>query len=149
MMGSTHAVVGLALGLALAHQQPAMNALALASLAGVAALLPDIDHPQAFMGRRLIIGRLFHHRGFTHSLLALALLGLACWHYLPYPIAFNLALGYGSHLLLDALNPQGVPLLYPIKYRFSFAPFRAGGTLDRLLGYCTACAVFALMFRLI
>lgn len=147
MMGSTHAVVGLALGLALMHQQPPLNAVALASLAGVAALLPDIDHPQAFMGRRLIVGRLFHHRGFTHSLLALALVALACLHYLPYPIASMIAVGYASHLVLDALNPQGIPLLYPVKLRMHVASFRTNGALDKLLGFCAACAVLVLIVR--
>ena len=39
----------------------------------VASLLPDIDHPKSEMSQLVpVIGRVFKHRGFTHSLLGLA-----------------------------------------------------------------------------
>jgi inner membrane protein len=94
-------------------------------------LLPDIDHPQSYLGRRLWIlsapiNKLFGHRGFTHSLLSLFLLGTATavW-WANNPLFFGgLLLGYLSHLLGDMTTISGVPLLYPKKTRYKFFPKR-------------------------
>ena len=67
----------------LAHKVELTPALAEGSLwhivpmALASALLPDLDHPQSLLGRQLPwisgpLSRLFGHRGFTHSLLAVA-----------------------------------------------------------------------------
>ncbi len=67
----------------LAHKLQLTPALADASLwhtvpaALASALLPDLDHPKSVLGQRLPwiskpLSRLFGHRGFTHSLLAVA-----------------------------------------------------------------------------
>lgn len=148
MMGSTHSSVGVALGIALAlnAQQPLLTVLGLAVVAGIAALAPDIDHPQSTLGRRVMVGALvFKHRGFLHSPLALALLSLACWHYLPALLGLVIVAGYGSHLLLDALNPQGIPLLYPSGKRFKCAKWQTGGTVDHMLAGLALCAILGLL----
>jgi inner membrane protein len=59
---------------------PAFDPVALALAIG-GALLPDIDHPQSWVGRRarLIsqpLAALIGHRGFTHSILAVIACGL-------------------------------------------------------------------------
>jgi inner membrane protein len=86
-------------------------------------LLPDIDHPNSFLGRR-IWGWLipYHerqdiarkiHRKFTHSLAFI--IGIAVVASLTgYPVvALGLTVGMVSHLLGDMMTPSGVPLLYP------------------------------------
>jgi len=148
MMGSTHSSAGVALGAALAinAHQPMLAILGLAAVAGIAALAPDIDHPKSTLGRRVMVGALvFHHRGFLHSPLALALLGLACWYFLPALPSTVIVAGYGSHLLLDALNPQGIPLLYPSERRFRFANWRTGGIVDQVFGGLAVCAILGLL----
>ena len=71
----------------LAHKVELTPALADASLwhivpmALASALLPDLDHPRSLLGRQLPwisgpLSRLFGHRGFTHSLLAV---GMGVW----------------------------------------------------------------------
>lgn len=107
-------------------------------LSGVAcligALLPDIDHPQATMSRKLLINRgagplgvlgyiggifravLGGHRGFTHTLIC-ALLPCVLYPLIPPFYAYVLTafiVGYFSHLLADMLTEQGIPLLWPI-----------------------------------
>jgi inner membrane protein len=92
--------------------------------AGVAlgSLLPDIDHPQSFLGRRIpIIPQLIYdvwgHRSITHSLLALTTLGIATastLHFSPYLLLGNF-IGYLSHLLGDMLTKSGIPLFWPIE----------------------------------
>ncbi|MBT9252174.1 MAG: metal-dependent hydrolase [Brockia lithotrophica] len=90
MMGTTHALVGFAAGFFLT-QDPIVGAAA----AGFAALLPDIDHPDSILGSRVrvashIFQKVFGHRSFTHSLLALFLVSflaflLAAWISNEYP----------------------------------------------------------------
>ena len=90
---------------------------------GAASLIPDADYPRSWLGYRLgrvskDLNRLFGHRSFLHSLLALVLvgtvLGLPMWW-----IAGNLApvaaifVGYGSHLVADVMSVGGVQLFWP------------------------------------
>ncbi|AFP84442.1 metal-dependent hydrolase [secondary endosymbiont of Ctenarytaina eucalypti] len=119
-------------------------------------LLPDIDHPKSMLGRRLTwlstpIARLFGHRGFTHSLLAIIASIIFCTN-LPPPAhavipldAFHaMIIGYLSHIAADMLTPAGVPLLWPCKWRFRvplFSP-KKGKKYERLL--CIAALIFAL-----
>ncbi|MEG0579902.1 MAG: metal-dependent hydrolase, partial [Niameybacter sp.] len=64
--------------------------------------------------------RRFGHRKATHSLLAVvSLMGLMYVLFGKNYIGLGVGLGYLSHLLLDMLNPRGVPLLYPFtKYKY-------------------------------
>lgn len=141
MNGSTHLMAGLCAGLTISTAMglDLLPAAGVALLAGAASLLPDIDHPRSRAARKLgpargAPGWLLGHRGVTHSLLALAALAGVCWLLLPMPAASAVAAGYGSHLLLDALTPRGVPLLWPLGTRLR-TPLtaRSGGIVDLLL----------------
>lgn len=92
-------------------------------------LLPDIDHPKSLLGQRLKwiskpVARIFGHRGFTHSLLAifaaLALLQFKLPADTPIPadVLQGMVVGYLSHIAADMLTPAGVPLLWPCRWRF-------------------------------
>lgn len=141
MMAQTHAFGGAAAALLVAGALPVGAAPAwLAAGAGaLGGLLPDIDHPGSFLGRRAplvsdAVHALFGHRGATHCLLAAAVLSLASWWAAarllaalppeaaggaaPWGAALCFLAGYLSHLLLDMLNPQPVPLLWPLPRRF-------------------------------
>ncbi len=147
MMAGSHVVVGasawagLALAAGLAPAEP--QALAAAALG---ALLPDIDHPRSWAGRRLRaisvpLSLLVGHRGVTHSLLAvagaLAVLALLGTGFATAPVA----VGYLSHLAADALTPSGVPLLWPSRRRFSLNLVETGSTAE--IGLVAALAVVA------
>ncbi|UDG80699.1 Inner membrane protein YdjM [Candidatus Hartigia pinicola] len=93
------------------------------------ALLPDIDHPFSTLGRllrilSLPISKICGHRGFTHSLVAWLMLLIFCYQWLPniWLIPNDLTqaflLGYISHLIADMLTLTGVPLLWPLLFRF-------------------------------
>lgn len=105
--------------------------------AAIGGLLPDLDHPESVLGRRLPIisvplARVFGHRGMTHSLLAVAImlaglivimtiyqqLTVLSWLVLP------LLVGYLSHILGDSMTPSGVPLFWPYKRTYSFNLFK-------------------------
>ncbi|HYD99937.1 MAG TPA: metal-dependent hydrolase, partial [Alphaproteobacteria bacterium] len=87
---------------------------------------PDIDHPGSAVGQRLDfiakpLAAVVGHRGVTHSLLAIAACVAALWFYgLSAALVAPLAIGYLSHLAADALTPSGVPLLWPVKRRYTF-----------------------------
>lgn len=120
-------------------------------------LLPDIDHPRSFLGQRLKwlsypIARVFGHRGFTHSLLAVgggvALLQMKLpsdW-LLPADVFQGMVLGYLSHIAADMLTPAGVPLLWPCRWRFGLPLLRSqkGNQLERAL--CLALVGYAIWF---
>ncbi|KGX92900.1 membrane protein [Pontibacillus halophilus JSM 076056 = DSM 19796] len=88
-------------------------------------MLPDIDHPSSYIGRKLpglskSISKLFGHRGFTHSIVCVAALyfGLTeLKEQVPSVPALGITIGYISHLLADSLTPQGAQLLYPLQVR--------------------------------
>ena len=144
MNGTTHAAVGAVAALAIWHGQPLPSAFPLMCIGAAAALLPDVDHHASIIGRRVMIGALiFHHRGFTHSAAALVLIVAACWSWQqPAPLA--VAVGYASHLFLDALNPQGIPLFWPLRWRWR-GLFITSGLIDHLIGFCAGLGVFVLL----
>lgn len=93
------------------------------SCAIIGSILPDIDHPNSKINKynplSSFICAIVKHRTFTHSLLwmvVVSLIGLLLkvntWAIL------GLNIGILSHLILDMLNPTGVPLLYPYKKKF-------------------------------
>lgn len=105
------------------------------ALAVTGSLLPDIDHPGSWAGRKFKVvsvplSALIGHRGLTHSAIAvLACLGLlvalgGTWA--PAPVV----VGYLSHLLADSLTPSGVPLLWPNPRRFTLNLCRTGSVTE-------------------
>lgn len=140
MTGANHAVFGLifSIGVGIVLGFPFLiimdtNSVELWSfLAGVVlgAALPDIDHPGSSIGRRFwpiswIIGKIFGHRGITHSLLGASLIlwGLYAWQG-GYTIFWvGTALGYVSHLIGDMCTVAGCPMFWPIRVPIRF-PFR-------------------------
>lgn len=136
MMAGSHIVAGAALWavtVKLGGGAPAEPAALAAAALG--ALLPDIDHPQSWAGRkfRMIsvpLSLMVGHRGVTHSLLAvvgcivaLAMLGTSS---LLAPVA----VGYLSHLAADGLTPSGVPLLWPHRRRFTLNLCQTGSLVE-------------------
>jgi endonuclease YncB( thermonuclease family) len=89
----------------------------------VASILPDADYPRSWLGYHPggvfeDLDRLFDHRGFLHSLLALLLitpvLGLLLWWITGNAaLAVAILVGYGSHLVADAVTVEGVQLFWP------------------------------------
>lgn len=126
MLGRTHAlsgaVAGAAAGLAVAHLTPRGVAVAAGLTAG-AAVLPDIDHPDATVARSFgVLTRMFAwlvekisggHRHGTHSLVGVAAFTAAasaaagCRHTLPGRIALGLLLTLVIASALRALRIGG------------------------------------------
>jgi inner membrane protein len=141
MTGKTHLITGAFTGLWLAselHASPT-HALLIIGAGAAGSLLPDIDHQQSMLGRRLppiswLISKL-GHRAATHSIAALVLIALLGMTFHPvYGLAF--ALGYGSHILEDMFTNRGVAALWPLtSNRLHALPnglrITTGGLIDR------------------
>lgn len=132
MTGKTHIVGGLLVGLLLTQALDIQTGYA--ALAGIGALIPDIDEPHSTIGRKIpgsfLIKFLFGHREFWHSLLAAGLFYLLLLGFGSNIVAMLFVAGYISHLLLDALTPSGVPFLFPKQHSYSLNLMRTGGIVE-------------------
>ena len=107
-------------------------------LALMGSLLPDIDHPQSWAGRKFRVisvplSAMLGHRGITHSLLAILLGSMTLGAMGLNHISAPLIVGYLSHLLADGLTPSGVPLLWPNRRRFSLPLCKTGSAMEMLV----------------
>lgn len=92
-------------------------------------LLPDVDHAKSYMGRKVkIIGWLFKHRGFFHSLLFGIIIIIIGFKIIP-TYKWALIGGYASHLILDALTHQGEQFLWPTKIKLK-GLIKTGGIIE-------------------
>jgi len=127
--------------------------------AAAASILPDADYPKSWLGYQLgsiseDLNRLFGHRSFLHSLLALVLvtlaLGLPLWWITGRPSPMiAVGVGYGSHLFADMMTLGGVQLFWPSRLIAVF-PGRdeyrvvSGGNSERV--FVALALVFTLLF---
>lgn len=87
-------------------------------------LAPDMDNPDSILGRRFYIPA--GHRGIMHSVWPVVLLfAVSCAAGPLRPLAFA-AIGYSTHLLLDAPSATGIPLLWPFRGRHRFRLYSTG-----------------------
>ncbi len=152
MMFYSHLVLGIAFALPLLNANPlSLSAVFLGSL------LPDIDTPRSYLGRRLpgisaLFSSILRHRGITHSLLAWALLTLLSIFLCSrlgagFIIAESFSLAYLSHIAGDFLTSEGVPIFLPLKARrFSLGLFSTGSAGEMLFSACVC--VLLLVTRL-
>jgi inner membrane protein len=137
MMARSHVIIGLATWIVAAPMllirplDPIYLGLVVAG-----SLLPDIDHPKSWVGRRTrpistAIASTFSHRGITHS--AIAVLGLTTLlMHAGYRrgIVAALAIGYLSHLAADMLTPQGLRLAWPMRGTWGFPLCRTNSNME-------------------
>lgn len=147
MTSRTHdlaAFTSLTVALATVDKIPDMSlATALVAFAAnfLGGLFPDLDKPTASFWKKFrggsLVGRLIAplmggHRLISHSLLGLFLAGwlldislVAINQVLlvdMYYVWWAFMLGMGSHLVMDALTKDGIPLLFPLPWRIGFPP---------------------------
>lgn len=123
--------------------------------ASTGSVLPDIEKKGSTISNKhkfisLLSRCICSHRGITHSLLALCVVGALLFPFaLLIPSGYGYAymtgvlIGYGSHLLLDSLNPTGVPFFYPFsETKFSFAKIKTGGFVEWLFSILLGILLF-------
>jgi len=122
---ATHAVGGVAFWLVGATIAGRPADLASVAAAAAGALVPEIDDASSLVGKlagplSIWLETRYGHRGPTHSLLGLLVfagltLPLALiWH--MWLVWIALAVGYFSHLVLDAMTLDGILLFWPATY---------------------------------
>lgn len=157
MLYNTHIMGGFAAGLIVSGGNlGSIEEIAIATLiAGGAALLPDIDTPKSFLGSKLLFVSIpakltLGHRGLFHSLsvvVALLLIKICLGLDGIYYSAF--VAGYASHIFLDMLTPEGVPLVWPLKKRLCLPLFRTGGIAEYILMYILICFVVLILIHIL
>lgn len=108
---------------------------------------PQLAGAVLFLGT-CTVGAASEHRGFAHSLVAVALWTAGVWLVCD-PLAVPFAAGALSHIGLDLLNHKPVRLLFPLRHGICLGLCRADGMADRLLcaaGTLTAGVLLALPF---
>jgi len=105
----------------------------------IGSVLPDIDHPNSFIGKRsfglsYVINKLFGHRGATHSLLSLGIIGGISFSLLPLQPAAGLVVGVAGHLLGDFFSKTGIPILHPFrKEKYGIPLYKTGGLAEGII----------------
>lgn len=125
--------------------------------AGVAlgAGLPDIDHPNSFIGKKslgiaYLINKVFGHRGITHSLPTAAVIGGMAYYFFPLPFTLGAITGYVVHLAGDFFSRSGIPVWAPLSDKRYRGPitYKTGSMTENFLlvlstlgiTYCIAVA---------
>lgn len=146
MIGRTHQVIGLEVGLLTLHALVPVGTVSPATLgmglvvAHLAALLPDCDQVAASIWKSIplggvvapVVSELFEHRNVTHSLLGMVSVGYvwglvvahlpAAWGVQGQVMWWVGMAAYASHLFADALTEEGIPLFWPHRYKFGLPP---------------------------
>jgi inner membrane protein len=153
MVARSHVLIGLAGWLVAAPglHLPPLDAVSLGLAAG-GALLPDLDHPKSWVGRRTrplstLLAAVLGHRGLTHSALAVfALAALLAHAGSRRGVVWPVVVGYMSHLAADLLTARGLRLAWPLRRHWGVPLCRTGSPAEPLI-VLTVCglAVWSLM----
>jgi inner membrane protein len=122
MLTPTHLVTGQTAFLISAIMTGHAPTLVQSLVAMLAALIPDLDFRQSYVGRMLpfISGPLEHqfgHRTLTHSLAIQFAIGALAYFVLPFGFFLALLSGWVSHSLADMMTPAGVCWFWPSRVR--------------------------------
>lgn len=148
MKSSTHIIASGYIGItaALSMNTEPKDTLIILAASALGSIIPDIDKKGSKVSNKNIatgitskIVRTFaSHRGFTHTFIGSGIISLLLVYIISImPIEANrhiymlifmgLFFGMVSHILLDALNPKGVMLLWPLsRRRFNLMSIRTG-----------------------
>lgn len=125
-------------------------------------LLPDIDHRNSYIGRKLritsfIVSKTLGHRSIVHTplvifafssllfFLAMQLTGII--HDISLFFVIGTSYGMYSHLFLDMMTRRGIPPLYPLTSKsFRIANFKGGGIGDNIA--IISCSILIVLMLL-
>ena len=149
MMAFSHVVLGV---MAASAAEGVTTGTALSPMAVVAAgagsLMPDIDSPHSWLGRRLPfiswpLAGLIGHRGLTHSLVIMAIIAAVLVFYAPPVWGRAFLVAYLVHIGADMLTNSGVPLMWPSERRYRVLGIQTGGIVEwvGVTATIAACAV--------
>jgi inner membrane protein len=148
MLGKTHALTGLLVGLALLSfipTQPINILVGILLFTILGSLFPDIDSPTSYVGRNAKIVSFFaKHRGIFHSIFPLIIINLGFAYFKLWFFLIGFSLGYLSHLFLDMFTKKGLEI-YPFKKRIK-GPIITGGFFEHLFFMSQAIILLIIIF---
>ncbi|MGE0793135.1 MAG: metal-dependent hydrolase [Candidatus Woesearchaeota archaeon] len=108
MKGITHILMGISIYLFLMVFIDLFKSYLFFFLFMLGVLFPDIDETHSILGKKFkLIGWIFNHRGFFHSIFSLILFSSIFIIFNFYAGLF-FALGYSSHIIEDMLTKKGI-----------------------------------------
>jgi len=150
MLYRTHLAFGFFLALVFLPVLSPRNQILFLAIVLISSLLPDIDHPKSKLGKHIkIIGFLFEHRGFFHSLLFLGIVYAVLFYFFQKNIYFiPFVIGYTSHLFLDGLTRQGIMPFHPLSKMRFHGFVQTGAFLEKIFFIFLVLADLYLLFTL-
>lgn len=157
MTGKTHLLGGVLAGVCastyMGYSDQLLNVIALMTVGGVGGLFPDIDTPTSKMGSKVkplswALSKTVGHRGMFHAPLLYVVLGVVLWRMEPIIRVLGLVFlaGCMSHLILDAMNVQGIPILWPVKSRLSLMQIKLDGAGECAIRVLNVAAICVILF---
>ena len=147
MIKRTHLAVGLAF--ALLFLPRINNKIIFLPVVLICSLLPDIDHPNSYLGHHKLFRPLqwaSKHRGIFHSFTLCIIISILFAFFLPV-LALPFFLGYSAHLAADSFTLDGITPLWPWK-RTSNGFLRTGGKTESSIFILFIALDIILLFRL-
>jgi len=119
MMYYTHLAFGLLIALLSLDFFNIKYAILFILIAMLFSVFPDIDESKSKIGKKnkiisRIIGFVFGHRGFFHSVYMPLILFFVFYNKISNEIGIAVLSGYFSHLIADSLTKSGIRPLYPL-----------------------------------
>lgn len=141
MLYKNHLIVSTAISVPIMSQTGTLTLSNMLAL-WVGAVLPDIDEPESYIGRRTrgisdLIHLIFGHRGITHTLLFVCIFAIT---FVPLTykighveIGFWLVVGSFLHIFEDSFSNSGVKWLLPFTDKTYHIPIYSTGSLVEFL----------------
>ena len=138
MMYKTHLVFGIFVAILVLQLFEIENPILFFLLICFASLLPDIDFPKSWIGRRTkpiswIIRLLFGHRKFIHTIYVPFILFFLLSAVGQKEIGMAIFIGYLVHLFADGLSSEGIKPFYPFSRMRFKGIVRVGGLLETIV----------------
>lgn len=152
MLYKNHLLVSTAVAMPVMNQTGALTVSNMLAL-WLGAVLPDIDEPESYIGRRTrgisdLINLIFGHRGITHTLLFIGIMGILVFLFGFKEIGFWLVVGAFLHILEDSFSKSGVKWLLPLTDKTYHVPIYTTGSLIEFLIGISAGIYLCIAFKL-
>lgn len=155
MLWRTHILAGASAGLLVAGHGADLKTMAIsAGVAGIGALLPDIDSPHSKLGRKVpmlpkLLTVTVGHRGLLHSipgaimvsLLMASVAKLFLTNLFPDLLLLVMA-GYLSHIFIDTFTNSGCPWLWPLPIHIRVPLVHTGSLIEKLVIFPATVLLF-------
>lgn len=151
MLYKNHLIVSNAIAVPIMSQTGTLSVSNVLALS-LGALLPDIDEPESYLGSKVrgvsdLINLVFKHRGITHTLLFVFLIGfisIPVTKYYGYEnIGIFLTLGVFLHVFEDSFSNSGVKWLLPFtKKTYHLSIYNTGSLVEYIIGLSALIGLF-------